>query len=95
MSIRLSVLKTLLLSLVIELRLFFVVQQGREAPNMSCELFCRHFLRSSGGWSGGGSCRLRNCGFSFFFGTIPTKVSRLSASEAQTLLHQLSSLLIR
>ena len=62
---------------------------------MSRELLRRHLFRSSGGWSGGGSRRLRNRGFSFLFGTIPTEVSRLSASEAQTLLHQLSSLLIR
>ena len=62
---------------------------------MGRELLCRHFLRSSGGWSGNGGHRLLDCGFSLLFGAISTKMSQLSTPKAKTLLHQLGPLLVR
>ena len=82
MSTWFSVSKTLLLSLVVELGLFVVIQQGHKALNMSHKFLGRHFLRDGGGRSGNGGRRLRGRGLFFLLGTVLTKVSSLSASEA-------------
>ena len=85
MLTRFSLLKTLLLCFIIELRLFFFVQQGREAPDMSHEFLGRHFLWSGGGRGGGRW--LRNGGFSLFLWTVTAEMASFFASEAETFFH--------
>ena len=81
MLTRFSLLKTLLLCFIVELRLFLFIQQGREAPDMSREFLGHHFLQSSGGQGGGRW--LRNGGFSLFLWTVAAEMASFFASKSR------------